>query len=62
MTSLHKKWKIKQNIFLQEIGLVIQPLLFCFAAIPDGLDFDKECCDYTCSPADLLYDQSFYLQ
>ena len=69
------QYKMKRNIFLREIGLVIQPLLFWLATRPDGLISDKEYSDhpglleikYASSrinslPADLLSDQSFYLQ
>ena len=66
---------MKRNIFLREVGLVIQPLLFWLGASPDGLIYDKEYSDHpglleikcpsnrrNSSLADLLKDQSFYLQ
>ena len=65
----------KYILFLREAGLVIQPLLFWLGASPDGLIYDKKYSDHlglleikytssrrNSSPADLLSDQSFYLQ
>ena len=69
------QYKMKRNVFLREAGLVIQPLLFWLGASADGLIYDKEYSDHpgsleikypsnrrNSSPADLLSDQSFYLQ
>ena len=66
---------MKRNIFFREAGLAIQPLLFWLGASPDGLICDKEYNDHpglleikcpsnsrNFSPADLLGNQSFYLQ
>ena len=33
--------KMKRNIFLTEVGLVIQPLMFWLGVSPDGLISDK---------------------
>ena len=69
------QYKMKRNIFLREVGLVLQPMLFWLAARPDELIYDKEYSDHpslleikyasnriNSLPADLLSDQSFYLQ
>ena len=66
---------MKRNIFLRVAGLVVQPLLFWLGASLDELIYDKEYSDHpgllkmkcpsnrkNYSPADLLRDQSFYLQ
>ena len=36
---------MKRNIFLREVGLVIQRLLFQLGASPEGLIYDKEYSD-----------------
>ena len=69
------QYRMKRNIFLREAGLVIQLLLFWLGASPDVLIYDKEYSDHpglleikrpsnrrNSSLADLLRDQSFYLQ
>ena len=66
---------MERNIFLEKLNLLIQPLLFGFGASPDGSIYDKEYSDHpglleikrpsnrrNSSPADLVIDQSFYLQ
>ena len=66
---------MERNIFLEKLNLLIQPLLFGFGASPDGSIYDKEYSDHpglleikrpsnrrNSSLADLLRDQSFYLQ
>ena len=66
---------MKRNIFLREVGLVLQPLLFWLATRPEGLIYDKEYSDHpglleikyasnriNSLPADLLSDHSFFLQ
>ena len=67
--------RMKRNIFLRDAGLITQFLLFWLSASPHGLNYDKNYIDHpglleikcpsnrrNSSPADLLSDQSFYLQ
>ena len=69
------KFKLKHNVSVRETGIVIQPLLYWLAALPDGLITDESStpilglieikCPFSkrnLHPQDMLKDKNFYVE
>ena len=69
------KFKLKHNVSVRETGIVIQPLLYWLAALPDGLITDESStpilglieikCPFSkrnLHPQDMLKDKHFYVE